>query len=188
VPPSGEGGTFTEKEREIIAEKVAIGAVKYSLLKQSARRHIAFALKESVALAGNSGPYLQYTYARAQSVLRKAGRMKIDFGRRKLEAQVSSFEHLASEELAVLRALPHFPEVVAEAAQNYAPHQVADYLYDLAQKFNLFYNNVPILPKELLTTNHQPLTTNWRLALTAATAQILKNGLYFLGIEVLERM
>lgn len=206
VAPSLEGATFTEEEREKVSEKVAVGAVKYSLLKQSARKNIAFDLEESVALAGNSGPYLQYTYARAQAVLRKSSLRSDLAPRSDLHEKDAA---LAPEELALLRTFHRFPEIVSEAAQNYAPHLVAEYLYDLAQKFNLFYNNVRILPREFSNVipaeagiqevdSGSPRSqsgagmtnevSNFRLALTAAAAQVIKNGLYLLGVATLERM
>ncbi len=157
---------YTEVQKEEIAEKAAVAAVKYSFLRVSTQSEIAFDLKESINLQGDSGPYLQYTYARCKSVLRKAGDQK-------LRAQGRA---LNSEERAVARLLMQFPDVVAQAATNFAPSTLCSYLNKLAQAFNLFYAKHEILPNPS------------RLALTAATAQVLANGLYLLGIETLEQM
>lgn len=192
-------------EKDEIAEKVAVGAVKYSLLRADAKNDIAFDLKESIALEGNSGPYLQYTYARAQSVLRKSQELRVKNQGKYLGDLDSEFvihdSTLVREELALLRTLYKFPEVVESAALNYSPHLVANFLFDLAQKFNLFYNNVKILDEnqEARITNQGETTgdhdssfiihdSGFRLALTVATAQVIKNGLFLLGIEAPERM
>lgn len=186
-----------------VAEKVAVGAVKYSLLKISLPSDISFDIEKSVSLEGDSGPYLQYTYARARSVLRKS--------------QISIFNNqhgkrnflwsLNAEERGICRLVLYFPEVVAEAARALAPNKLCEYLIALASAFNLFYAKHPILEKSLLSMdhglwsekdnahnsmNHELPTKNpqsaKRIALTAATAQVLANGLMLLGIPVVERM
>ena len=154
------------------AEAVGIGAVKYSFLKNNPLQDTKFDLEESIAAEGNSGPYIQYTYARTQSVLHKAGKQTSG----KTENQKPN-----SEELAVLRTLPKFPEIVAAAAENYAPNLVCNYLYDLASKFNTFYNKHRII-------HSGSVSSNFRLALTAATGQVLANGLKLLGIQAPEKM
>ncbi|MBI4099948.1 arginine--tRNA ligase, partial [Candidatus Microgenomates bacterium] len=150
-------------------EAVTIAAVKYSVLKAGPGLNATFDLEKSVSLEGDSGPYLQYTYARAKSVLRKAGVSKEDL-------LASQEVLLRSEELAILRFLYRFPEVVEAAAKQYAPNLVCGYLFELAKRFNNLYNNCPILGNE------------FRLNLTEATATVLKNGLNLLGIEALEKM
>lgn len=158
---------YSESVQNDIAEKAAIAAVKFSMLRVSSVSDIAFDIEASVSFEGDSGPYLQYTYARAKSVLRKAG--------------ISTFNPLLStvlnpDERLLARLLAQFPDIVKDAAENYAPSTLCTYLFQLAQQFNAFYANNPIVGNDL------------RLALTAATAQILKNGLYLLGIETLEQM
>jgi arginyl-tRNA synthetase len=179
-------------ELEEVSEMVAVGAVKYSMLRSDAKNDIAFDVAESIALEGNSGPYLQYTYARATSVLRKAG-----VGARRqapgdLKLNVGGLT-LSNEERSLLRTLYKFPEVVESAALQYSPHLLCNFLFDLAQKFNQFYNNVTILGSQKVEEpKDQKLegepATHFRLALTAAAAQVIKNGLYLLGIEAPERM
>lgn len=157
---------------ENVAETIALGAVKYAFLKVDAKKKIKFDIDESISINGNSGPYLQYAYARCMSILNKVSK----------ESNVNGQLSIASsEELALLRTFFHFPEVIADAALNYAPHLICTYLFDLTQKFNLFYEKCPILKAE---KEQKEL----RLLLTAATAKLLKNGLNLLGINVLERI
>ncbi len=171
----------------IAAEKVAVGAVKYALLKSGIGRDIAFNFDESISLEGNSGPYLQYTYARTRSVLAKLkiqnSKLKATTQNVKLNAKPASQRGerytLNAEEVALLRVLHRFPEVVAEAAEKFAPSLLCTYLFDLAQKFNLFYQKHSILESE---------QKEFRLALAAGVGEILKTGLYLLGIQAPERM
>ncbi|MDP3888830.1 MAG: arginine--tRNA ligase [bacterium] len=169
-------GKISKEQLEKIAETVASGAIKYSLLKFNRETTMYFDIKESLSLEGSSGPYLQYTYARCQSVLAKGGREKGREGKK--DTGTSNF---APEELAIMRTIYKFPEIVEEAANNFAPNLICGYLFDLAQRYNLMYNTLPILKSS-------PGEKKLRLALTAATAQVLKNGLNLLGIAVLERM
>ncbi|MCL4390047.1 MAG: arginine--tRNA ligase [Patescibacteria group bacterium] len=149
------------------AQAVGIGAIKYFDLKHGVQSDIVFDWEKMFELQGDSGPYLQYTFARAQSVLRKSK------GKNQ-KAKITG--ELTNEELALLRYLYRFPEVVEAAARQYAPNLVCSYLFELAKRYNNFYNNCPILGNDL------------RLKLTATTADVLKNGLNLLGIEALERM
>lgn len=156
-----------------VAEKIGVGAVKYSLLKIGRTQDTAFDLKESLSFEGNSGPYLQYTYARMKSLLAKAGNEN--------PSAPDMFPELQDAEQLLLRALPRFSDIVLEAAQSYSPHIISTYLFDLTQRFNAFYEECPILEAKAEQKA-------FRLALTAATAHVLKNGLGLLGIDVLERM
>ena len=169
----------SQKEIDETAEMVGKGAVKWALLKSGIGRDIAFDIEESVSLEGNSGPYLQYTHARARSVLARAnGKWKMENGKNNYQFN--------SEELSILRWLYRFPEVVEKAGKEYAPHEVCTYLFELAQRFNSFYNKHSILgnkKQEVASEQKQ-----FRLGLTAATAQVIKNGLYLLGIAAPERM
>ena len=165
-----EKSSASQEEKDTIAEKAAVAAVKYSFLRVSTQSEIAFDLKESVNLQGDSGPYLQYTYARCKSVLRKAGS--------DLE-KIDPAVHLNTEERSVARLILYFPDIVAKAAGDLTPSHLCTYLFQLAQAFNLFYAKHSILGGD---------SANFRLSLTAATAQVLANGLYLLGIEALEQM
>ena len=153
-------------DSEDIAEKLALAAVKYSFLKVGTTQEIAFDIKESINLQGDSGPYLLYTYARCTSVLRKAS------GQSKNNQGLA----LNSEERSLARHLLYFPEIVEEAAELYAPNILCTYLFTLAQTFNLFYQK------------HQILGNGFRLKLTGYVATILKKGLYLLGIGTVEKM
>lgn len=156
------------KTEEKIAEQIAVAAVKYSFLKTNLNQDIAFDLKESISLEGNSGPYLQYTVARCNSVLSKAP-----------SSSQSMPEVMTYQELAVLRLLMRFGEVVEASAVGYSPNTLCNYLYDLAQKYNAFYNADKIIGSS---------NEDFRLALTAGTSHVLKNGLKLLGIQAPERM
>jgi len=165
---------LSEKEKEKVAKIVGIGAVKYNDLSQHYSRDIVFDWEKILNLKGNSGPYLQYTYARCKSVLRKA-KTKID----PKKIKVLDFN---KEEEDILREIYKFPEVVQEADERFSPNLICNFIFNLAQKYNLFYDLHPIL--EAKTAELKIL----RLALTAVTAQILQNSLSLLGISVLEKM
>jgi len=161
----------------LTAEKVGIGAVKYSFLKNNYLQDTKFDIKESIAKEGNSGPYLQYTVARTNSVLRKAKKSKAWL----LGLESSEIKNLKPnrEETSLLRSFAQFQGVIADAANNYSPNLLCEFLFTLAQKYNSFYNQHTIIGSE---------NEKLRLALTAATSQILKNGLMLLGIETPEQM
>ena len=156
-----------------LAEEIATGAVKYSLLKGNVGQEVNFSFEESISLNGNSGPYLQYTHARCKSVLGK-GPVTRD------REPVFSGD-IKDEELKLLRALCHFEEVVSDAAAAFAPNVVANFLHDVAQKYNSLYNNLPILKAG------EPERAR-RLFLTQATADILAKGLWLLGISAPGKM
>ena len=166
---------FSEMTEEVL-EQVAVGAIKYALLKSSLGHDIEFNFEESINIQGNSGPYLQYTFARTQSVLRKTANNQQLTTNKKLEV---SSQKLEVEELILLRTLNKFPEVVETATANFAPNLVCNYLFDLAQKFNLFYQKHKIIGSE---------QEDFRLALTQGVGQVLKTGLKLLGIQAPEKM
>lgn len=161
---------FSDMDEETL-EMVGVGAVKYSMLAFSTSSEISFSFDESISLEGDSGPYLQYTYARAKSVLRSAN---YNF------KPGASHENLEKEEREILRKIEYFEEIVEESASNFTPNLLAGYLTDLAKSFNLFYQRHRILKGEE--------KMEFRLALTCAIAIVLKKGLYLLGIEAPERM
>ena len=166
--------TFSVDEKT--ADIISVGAVKYAFLKVDAKRKIMFDINESISIHGNSGPYLLYTFARCQSVLKKVVK-----DNKNTTDVTNPANKLAPEEEALLRTFFRFPEVVSDAGEKYASHLVCNYLFDLAQKFNLFYERLPILKAPY----NQML---FRTKLTAVTAQIIKNGLYLLGIETVDRI
>ena len=170
------------KVNEETAEMIAVGAVKYSFLKVSPSTEVAFDFDDSISLQGNSGPYLQYTYARCKSVLKKANLQKGPTFNTKPEGKV---EPLQKEELSILRHFYKFPEIVQQAGESYSPNLICNFLYDLAQKYNTFYNKHRIINP---TMRQYSNITMFRICLTAAVRQILKNGLYLLGIKCPEKM
>ncbi|HWY78888.1 MAG TPA: arginine--tRNA ligase [Candidatus Sulfotelmatobacter sp.] len=165
-------GRIAAEEKDKTVEQIVIGAVKYSVLKVGTTQDVAFDIESSISLDGNSGPYLQYSYARTQSVLGKA---------KNRGEKVANTIIISSEEREVLRLLARFSEIVAEAAVRYSPHLLCTYLFDLAQVFNLFYQKFPILKAE-------GEARDFRLQLTAHTGATLKQGLNLLGIQAPERM
>ncbi len=169
-----ENRDYSEVEKENIAELVAIGAIKYSFLRSNPLKNITFDLESSVAFDGNSGPYLQYTYARTQSILRKAADLHS-------ERAIDDSLVLNEDELTILRWLTRFSENVAAAAAQRSPHILANYLFELAQGYSYFYNQ-----HQVISDNYK--TTAVRLALTEAVGHTLKIGLELLGMPVLEKI
>lgn len=160
--------------QEEIAEVLAIASVKYSFLKNHISADIDFDFDESISLEGNSGPYLLYTYVRTQSVLKKTNLNNLttrQFGNLLINKEESDLFHL----------FYRFPEVVFEAGKNFSPNLITNYLFDLAQKYNLFYQKHPILKAE-------KKKKEFRLLLTKTTGRIIKKGLNLLGIETVEKM
>jgi arginyl-tRNA synthetase len=159
------------------AEKVALSAFRYGMLKVDSKQDIVFKYDQITKFDGNTGPYLMYTYARSRSVLEKAGGTgKI------LDLELLKGVKMGEKESITLRKIQEFPEVVIQSADRLSPHLMANYLYNLAQCFNSFYGEVPILDAE------DTETKAFRLVLTESVAQVLTNGLKLLGIEVVEKM
>ena len=154
------------------SEVLAVASAKYSFLKNSTQTIIHFDIDESIAIDGNSAPYLIYTYVRCQSVLKKAS-----FN----NGLIKQFNNLNIDELNVLRILDQFPEIVELAARQFSPNIIANYLYNLSQKYNFFYQKNKII-------DSNDLTQQFRLILTQATGKIIKEGLYLLGIKTVEKM
>ncbi len=168
-------------EREKVLEQIAIGAIKYSVLQVSATQNVTFDINKSVSLDGNSGPYIQYVYARTQSVLAKSEiRNTKSEANTKYKIQNTKYD-LQYEEREILRLIAKFDEVVQDAAERFAPNIVCTYLFELAQAFNLFYQKCPIIKSE-------EEIRNFRLALTFKTGETIKHGLNLLGIEAPVKM
>ncbi len=161
-----------EEEQVELARKIGISAIKYNVLSQSRTKNYTFDWDIMLSFDGNSAPYLQYAYTRTQSVLRKAS---------SLELQASSLKLQAPEELGLLKKLLAFEAQIERSLTEYKPNHLCNYLFELAQAFSLFYNNVRILDG----SEEEQAS---RLKLVEAVAYVLKNGLEILGIEVPERM
>lgn len=163
---------FPAEKKDEIARSVGIGAIKYHDLSQNRKKNVTFEWDKMLSLDGNSSPYLQYSYARARSILRKSG-----VGALRYSASLS----FNDEEKRLLSRLSRFHEVVREAVAQLYPHMIATYLFELAQQFSSFYNNVPVLGVEDGLMNN-------RLILVDFFSRVMKQGLGLFGISVLEEM
>jgi len=173
-----ERSSLDDAEREEVTEAIAVGAIKYSILKQNPGQDIIFDFEKSLSFEGDSGPYLQYAYARLKSIIRKAGE-----GSGSGIAAEADLAELGSEaELALIRKLFEFPDVVARAAEALMPNAVATYLHKLAVAANKFYETTPILKDE-----NAPRRAV-RLALAQGAARTIATGLSLLGIKTLEKI
>ncbi len=155
-----------------LVEQVAFAAIKYGYLKYEPNTRIYFDVDQTIALEGNTGPYLQYAYSRIQSIIKKAGNIN-----------ASKPEKLTKpEELALMRHLLHYSETIEHAGKEYKPNLLCNYLYELAAKFNAFYSHVPVIAAESDELKHQ------RLTLLTAVGNVLHHGLNILGIAAPEEM
>ena len=169
----GKTDGLTEAEIDDIAETVGLGALKYFLLKVDPRKNMTFNPKESIDFNGNTGPFIQYTYARIRSVMRKnADFTPVDY----------SGVQPDEKETALIQQLAAFPSVVSEAGRSYSPAMIANYAYDLVKGYNAFYHDHQIL--------HEPdaAVRSLRLALSEQTARVVRTAMSLLGIKVPERM
>ncbi len=165
------------RNKENVAKKVAVAAIKFADLSQNRVKDFLFDWDKFVSFEGDTGPYLQYTYARARSILRKAEEGGI---KAKMEAEPGSM--LGEDiELKIIEALIKFPAVIIDAAKHSEPHRIAEYLLELAHRFNAFYQSVPVLKAETDVRSS-------RLLLVKQVAQVIKNGLTLLGIPVVDEM
>ncbi len=165
----------TPEEVDTIAETVGMGALKYFLLKVDPRKNMTFNPEESIDFNGNTGPFIQYTYARIRSVLRKAAESGVE------TADYSAVKP-GEREIALIQRLADFPSTVSEAGRTYSPALIANYAYDLVKEYNQFYHDCTILGET------DPAVRSLRLALSATTARTVKTALGLLGINVPERM
>ena len=177
---SDELGKFkdmSEEERQEISRIVGLGALKYFILKVDARKNMLFNPEESIDFNGNTGPFIQYTYARIRSIMRKAAAEGIE-----IPAELGADAPINEKEIDLIQKMNDFAAAVADAGNNYNPGGIANYCYELTKEFNQFYHDYSILNAE----SEAEKTT--RLVLAANVAKILKNGMALLGIEVPERM
>ncbi len=166
---------LTDEETAAISEMVGLGALKYFLLKVDPRKNITFNPKESIDFNGNTGPFIQYTYARIRSALRKAAEEG-------MQVEDHSAVTPGEREITLIQALADYPSVVAAAGQSYSPALIANYVYDLVKLYNQFYHDCSIL-KETDTA-----VRSLRLRLSSQTARVIESGMKLLGIRVPERM
>ena len=168
---------ITDEEKNEIARIVGMGALKYFILKVDARKNMLFNPEESIDFNGNTGPFIQYTYARIRSILRKAEAQNIT-----LPALLNDDAPLNNKEIALIQKLNDFGAAVAQAGIDYSPSGIANYCYELTKEFNQFYHDYSILNAD---TEAEKIT---RLVIAKNVAKVIKNGMALLGIEVPERM
>ncbi|MDA9907452.1 arginine--tRNA ligase [Flavobacteriaceae bacterium] len=168
----GKIDDFTEKEKEHLYHTIGLGALKYYILKVDPKKRILFNPEESVDFQGNTGPFIQYTYARIQSILRKG----------ELSVKSSNLEVLHPKEKELIKQLQLFPETIQQAAAHYSPALIANYTYELVKSFNSFYQNVSILGADFEEEK------SFRIKLSRAVSDVIKTSFGLLGIDVPERM
>ncbi len=168
---------LSEEEKQEIFRIIGLGALKYFILKVDPVKNMTFDPKESIDFNGNTGPFIQYTYARIRSVFRKAEEMNIH-----LKKYPSQVIHPNDKEKILLKLIYDFPQVVKDAGSQFSPALIANYTYDLAKEYNQYYHDNPILREENIAYR------DFRLELSATIGKIINKGLSLLGIEVPERM
>lgn len=170
----GKIDEFSDEEKEALYRTIGLGALKYYILKVDPKKRILFNPEESVDFQGNTGPFIQYTYARIQSILRKAASTS--------QSVDSSEVTMHPKEKELIKIIKQYPEAIQLAAQNYSPALIANYTYDLVKEFNSFYQNVPILATD------NEVEKAFRVKLSAAVGEVIKSAFALLGIQVPERM
>jgi arginyl-tRNA synthetase len=173
----GKLGDYNDEEKEEIFRKIGLGALKYFILKIDPRKIMTFNPTESIDFNGNTGPFIQYTYARIMSVFRKGEQMGIKFNNTILSEMKGG-----EKEIDLVRQLRRFQAIVSEAAAVYSPALLANYCYDLAKEFNQFYHDYSILSETDVRVR------NFRLAISKYTSEVLNTAMWLLGIEMPERM
>jgi len=168
----GKIDDFSEKEKEHLYHTIGLGALKYYILKVDPKKRILFNPEESVDFQGNTGPFIQYTYARIQSILRRGA----------IATTPISLETLHPKEKELIKQLQLFPETIQQAAAQYSPALVANYTYELVKSFNSFYQNVSILGADFEKEK------SFRIQLSRAVSDVIKTAFGLLGIDVPERM
>lgn len=174
----GKTGDFPEEELKELFHRVSMGALKYYILKVDPKKNILFNPEESIDFNGNTGPFIQYTYARIQSLVRKSGINSdtMSVGTNSLK------QDLLQEEKSILRILYEFPETVRQAGASMSPALIANYCYELAREFNHYYQDTPILMRV------DPEIAEFRVSLSWFAGRVLKKGMSMLGIELPETM
>ena len=170
----GKFADMTDEERNEIARIVGLWALKYFILKVDARKNMLFNPEESIDFNGNTGPFIQYTYARIRSIMRKAAEMNIPVGEMKAE--------LSQKEIDLIQKMSDYASAVEQAGKDYSPSGIANYCYELTKEFNQFYHDYSILKEEDVQKRAV------RLKIAANVAKVISNGMALLGIEVPERM
>lgn len=168
---------LSEEDKKDIAKKVAIGAIRYNIVRVQPEKKIIFRWEDAMNFEGNSAPFIQYSHARAESILRKANGKEKEYSQ---NYDISLLDH--DSELLLIKKMAHLPEVLSECAERRTPHQIASYSFELASEFNQFYRDCPVLACE------DEVQRNSRLSLVSAAKIVMKNALYCLGIEAPSEM
>ncbi len=168
---------LSDDEKNNITRMVGLGALKYFILKVDPKKNMTFNPKESIDFNGNTGPFIQYTHARVQSVLRKAAEQKID-----VPEKISKRPNLSEKEKELIQSIATFPAIIKQAGEEYNVSLIANYTYDLAKEYNQFYHDHPILKEE------NESSRGFRLLLSKNIARIIQKGMGLLGIDVPQRM
>jgi arginyl-tRNA synthetase len=168
---------FTDHEKEDVFRKIGLGALKYYILKVDPRKNMTFNPAESIDFNGNTGPFIQYTYARIRSIFRKAELLGIN-----IDPVINSDTKIGPKEIELIKLLRKFNVSVSDSAKNYSPALIANYCYDLSKEYNQFYHDFTILGEDDVNLR------DFRLALSGMTGRILSSGMWLLGIEMPERM
>lgn len=177
VDEAGKFEDMSEEEKQEVARIVGMGALKYFLLKVDARKNMLFNPEESIDFNGNTGPFIQYTYARIRSILRKAADQGLDYS-----SLGNGVTELSRKEEELVQHVADFAAVVRQAGQDYSPSAIANYCYDLVKEYNQFYHDFSVLREE------NEALRNFRLVLSANVAKVVREGMNLLGIEMPERM
>jgi arginyl-tRNA synthetase len=173
----GKLDEYQDDEKKSIIETIGLGALKYFILKVDPKKSMTFDPKESIDFNGNTGPFIQYTYARIKSLLRKAEAKGIKF-----TDTLNTNTEISEKELQLIKFVYSYPEILKEAAAGHSPAQVANYVYELAKEFNQFYHDHPVLSE----TDQNIIM--FRLFLSGQVSKVIKSGMSLLGINVPERM
>ena len=173
----GKLDNYSAEEKKEIVKTIGLGALKYFILKVDPKKTMTFDPKESIDFNGNTGPFIQYTYARIQSLIRKAAEKDIE-----IPTQVSDQVEVSAKELQLIKFLHTYPEILNEAAKNFSPAIIANYVYDLVKEYNQFYHDHPIFSE----TDRDKLL--FRLFLSIQVSKVINSGMHLLGINVPDRM
>ena len=165
---------LTESEVYDICEKIGIAGLKYFLLKVDSKKKMSFDPKETIDLSGHTGPFIQYTFVRIKSLLKKVDLAKINFQTEDVD--------LNSKELEVIKSISNFPKVIMESSRELSPYLLANYLYSLVKSYNAFYQDYPIISEENISNK------NFRIELSRLTLKIIESGMKLLGINMPDRM
>jgi len=172
---SGKLAEMSDEEKSKLYSMIGLGALKYFILKVDPRKKMLFNPKESIDFNGNTGPFIQYTHARIQSILRKADAQGV-------QPSVAAGVELNAKEIRLVQLLDSYPQKVGEAAAAFSPAVIANYCYDLAKEFNQYYHDTTILKEP------EQSVLAMRLALISTIASVLRKGMKILGIELPDRM